>query len=50
MLIAPYEMRYKIKEFESFIRHYSEEIVKKWIDYFVYKKEIKPKIITRKLK
>jgi hypothetical protein len=40
----------KAKEFEVFIRHYSEEIVKKWIDYFVLKKEIKPKIITRKLK
>ncbi len=40
----------KRKDFESFITHYSKQIVKKWIDYFVWKKDIEPKTITRKIK
>ncbi len=38
------------KDFESFVRHYSKKIVEKWVDYFVWKKDIKSQIITRRLK
>ena len=40
----------KRKDFETFVNHYAEQIVDKWINYFVWKKDIKPKIITRKVK
>ena len=40
----------KRKDFEIFINHYAKEIVKSWADYFVWKKNIKPKSITRRLK
>ncbi len=40
----------KRKEFEEFVHAYAEEIVDKWVDYFVKKKSITPKIITRKVR
>jgi hypothetical protein len=39
----------KQKEFEKFVSIYAEDIVEKWIDFFVYKKKITPKTITKKL-
>lgn len=39
----------KQKDFEKFVSIYAEEIVEKWIDFFVYKKKITPKTITKKL-
>ncbi len=40
----------KRKDFEIFINHYSKQIVKKWIDYFVWKKDIDSQIISKKIK
>jgi len=40
----------KRKEFEEFVNVYAIEIVEKWVDYFVKKKSIAPKIITQKVK
>ena len=30
----------KLKDFEDFVRIYANQIVQKWIDYFVYHKDI----------
>ncbi|WP_166267246.1 DUF4160 domain-containing protein [Marinobacter caseinilyticus] len=40
----------KRKEFEEFVRAYAEDIVNQWVDYFVKKKPIVPKIITQKVR
>lgn len=40
----------KRKEFEEFVHAYANDIVEKWIDYFVKKKPIAPKVITQKVK
>jgi hypothetical protein len=40
----------KRKEFEEFVHVYANEIIEKWVDYFVKKKSIAPKIITQKVK
>ncbi|MFC2131576.1 DUF4160 domain-containing protein [Bacteroidota bacterium] len=40
----------KRNDFEKFVKKYSQEIVNKWIDYFVWKKDIKPEIITRRIR
>mgnify|MGYP000890540557 FL=1 len=40
----------KRKDFEEFVRHYSKQIVDKWIDYFVWKKNIETKVISRRIK
>lgn len=40
----------KRKEFEEFVNAYAEDIVNKWVDYFVKKKHISPQIINQKVK
>ena len=40
----------KLKDFEKFLEVYAEKIVEKWIDYFVYHKEVKFEKISTKLK
>ncbi len=40
----------KAKEFLAFVTLYADEIIKKWVDFFVYGKEIKPKVIRRKIR
>jgi hypothetical protein len=40
----------KRKEFEEFVSVYADDIVNKWVDYFVKKKHISPQIITQKVK
>ena len=37
------------KKFKIFVEHYREDIVDKWINFFVYNKEIKTEIITKKV-
>ena len=37
------------KKFETLVEHFKEEIVEKWIDFFVMNKEIKPVTIYKKL-
>lgn len=44
--LEPSEMRY----FKELVTAKSDEIVRKWIDYFVLHKSIKPERITRRLK
>ena len=39
----------KQKDFEAFVKIYADEIVTKWIDFFVYKKTIQSQTITRKI-
>lgn len=36
--------------FKTLIEHYAEEIVQKWIDYFVLHKPVSAKSITRKIR
>jgi hypothetical protein len=44
--LAPHEMR----NFEEIVTARAEEIVAKWIDFFVLHKPVKPERITRRLK
>lgn len=44
--LAPNEMRF----FKELVTAKSDEIVRKWIDFFVLHKTIKPESITRRLK
>lgn len=37
------------KKFTKFVEHYREEIVNKWINFFIYNKEIQPEIINKKI-
>jgi len=39
-----------LKNFEVFLEKYSDEIVKKWINYFVYHKDVVFERITKRLK
>ena len=39
-----------LKNFKIFLENYSNIIIEKWIDYFIYNKEIKCKKITKRLK
>jgi hypothetical protein len=39
-----------LKDFEVFLQNYSEEIVEKWVAYFVYRKEVKFEKISKRLK
>ena len=40
----------KLKDFEEFLENFSEKIVEKWIDYFVYHKNIEFEKITKRIK
>ncbi|MGS6581804.1 DUF4160 domain-containing protein [Vibrio diabolicus] len=40
----------KKREFEEFVSCYADDIVEKWIDYFVKKKHVSPTTITKKVK
>jgi hypothetical protein len=40
----------KKKDFENFVETYSKQIIDKWIQYFVWKKDIETEIITKKIK
>ena len=44
--LAPQEMRY----FEELVVAKADEIVAKWIDFFVLHKSVKPEHLTRRLK
>ncbi len=39
-----------LKDFKALVRVKANDIVKRWVDFFVLKKHNKPEIITRKLK
>jgi hypothetical protein len=40
----------ELKDFEIFLENYAEKIVEKWIDYFVYHKDVKFEKITKRIK
>jgi hypothetical protein len=40
----------KLIDFKEFLKKYSEKIVEKWVDYFVYHKEVKFEKINTRLK
>ncbi|WP_292484140.1 DUF4160 domain-containing protein [Methanohalobium sp.] len=39
-----------LKDFQVFLENYADKIVKKWIDYFVYHKNVEFERITKRLK
>ncbi len=40
----------KLKDFHVLVRAKTDDIVRRWVDFFVLKKHNNPEIITRKLK
>ena len=40
----------KLKDFEKFLEVYAEKIVRKWVDYFIYHKDVEFEKITQRLK
>ena len=42
--------RTQMKDFKAVVEHYAEEIVQKWIDYFVLHKAISAETITRRIR
>jgi len=40
----------KLKDFEDFLEAYSDKIVQKWIDYFVYHKNVELEKINTRIK
>jgi hypothetical protein len=42
--------RKRQKDFETLVEHFAEEIVQKWIDYFVLHRPVAAEKITRKLR
>ena len=39
-----------LKDFEIFLEKFADKIVEKWINYFVYHKDVEFEIITKRLK
>jgi hypothetical protein len=39
-----------LKDFKKLARANAEDIVHRWIDFFVLQKHVEPRIITRKLR
>ena len=40
----------ELKKFKEVVKYFKEDIIKKWIDFFVMNKEVKAEIITKRLK
>jgi len=40
----------KLKDFEAFLEKYAHQIIQKWIDYFVYHKDIEFEKINKRIK
>src|SRR2546423_9240339 len=40
----------EMDNFQTLTEHYADEIVQKWIDYFVLHKPVEPRKITRRIK
>lgn len=39
----------ELKNFQTLVEHFADEIVQKWIDYFVLHKPVQPQRITHRL-
>lgn len=46
---APLEGQ-KLRDFQEFVEARAEEIVRRWVDFFVHNIRSKPEIITRRIK
>ena len=40
----------KMKDFQILVKTKADDIVRRWVDFFVFKKHNEPEMITRKLK
>ena len=40
----------KMKDFQALVRVKAEDIVRRWVDFFVLKKHNQPEIVTRRVK
>ena len=40
----------QLLDFQTLVGHYADEIVRKWIDYFVLHRRVQPEVITRRIK
>ena len=40
----------QLADFKTFVAHYAEEIIQRWIDYFVYNRKIVSERITRRIR
>ena len=40
----------KLKDFKAVVQAKADDIVRRWVDFFVFKKHNKPETITRKVK
>jgi hypothetical protein len=47
--VAPLKGR-ELKDFQIFLEQYAGKIVEKWIDYFVYHKDVEFENITKRIK
>jgi hypothetical protein len=39
-----------LQDFQILVSHYADEIVQKWIDYFVLHRRVQPEIIMRRIR
>ena len=39
----------RMRDFRKLVRHYQDDIVQKWVEYFVLNKRFKPQTISRRL-
>jgi hypothetical protein len=40
----------KLKDFENFLEQYSDKIIQKWIDYFIFHKDVEFEKINSRIK
>jgi len=40
----------QLQDFQTLVRHHADDIVQKWIDYFVLHRYVEPEVITRRIK
>ena len=40
----------QLQDFKALVGHYADDIVQKWIDYFVLHRSVQPEVITRRIK
>lgn len=40
----------QLLDFQTLVSHYADEIVQKWIDYFVLHRQVKPEVIARRIR
>ena len=45
---APLDLK-NLKKFRKVVEHYRDDIVRKWIDFFIYNLEFPPEKITKKI-